>query len=1083
MDEVFEYTPPRAMYSHQRILYNKYQIPEMFNDCYTIIENNITLFENYGSGWILDRVIGTDIHVGKYKPLSGGCSIQIPERFVRKKCLINVVNNDNLCFKWAVLSILHIVKQNPHRPSSYKKFENLYDFNCIEFPVSVKSFPIFEDKNNIALNIFCHSEIDGVYPYYISKFNYGSHKKVDLLLLTDNHNHFHYTGIRSISKLLGKSNCHAKQLCYFCMQRFNTTETLMKHVDDCKQHKYQKILLPKSNEEGEPPKVSFKNFRNQLKAGFVVYADFESILSKRARKRLFKKTNTLIQTSHLPCGFSYAVVNDNGKLIRKKVYRGSDCVDLFLTEIQKISNLVMLKYSRIKDLDMSERDEDKFKHQRKCHICKRVFLRDETRVRDHCHLSGRFRGAAHQDCNLNFKQQVTLPVILHNFRGYDSHLIMKGFKNFGTNFNVIPSNSEKYTSITVDNITFLDSLQFLPHSLEKLVKSLESYGEGAFNILEQCFSKSECELLKRKGVYPYSYMESFKRFEETKLPDKKHFFVLTQNEHISNKDYKHAQNVFNFFKMGNLGDYHDLYLLTDSLLLACVFENFRTLCLKHYELDPVHYVSAPGIAWDAALKMTGVELEQMTDINMYLLMEKGIRGGISMISKRKSCANNHYMLTHNPALPSKYIMYLDCVNLYGGALRDPLPVGSFKWLTKSEIEELKISDIGDFDEFGYALEVTLEYPKELHDEHNDYCLAVDKMRVPSEQLSSYQKELLNDSSMKYNEKITKLIPHLGIHKNYVVHYRNLKYYLEKGLKLKKVHKVLKFRQKDWLRKFIDFNTQQRMVATSKIEDDLFKLFNNSVFGKTMQNNRKHMVVKIVNNPGEAVKLIRSPQFNRFDVLDDNLCTFLMHKKTVLLDRPIYCGFACLDLSKLIMYKFHYDKMKLWYGNKAQLLMTDTDSLCYEIETKDVYYDLSYHIDDFDFSEYDKAHPLFSEKNKRVVGKMKDEAHGTIIEEFVGLGAKSYSMIGTGVEKQSAKGVPRAVKEKLLKHEWYDRVITKQAQVYCTSASIRSRKHEIATQVQTKSAIHGFDSKRYIRNCGIQTYAWGHYKIQKMCNMA
>jgi hypothetical protein len=744
--------------------------------------------------------------------------------------------------------------------------------------------------------------------------------------------------------------------------------------------------------------------------------------------------------------------------------------------MHKISNIVVQRYTLFKELNLSEEEEKLFQSLTKCHICNKEVERGEIRVRDHCHLTNKFRGLSHQECNLNYKQKLTLPVFLHNFRGYDSHLIMQGFKNNGTNFRVIPSNTEKYISITVDNITFLDSLQFLPHSLDSLVESLKKDADKAFDIMHQCFSKEKCELLKRKGVYPYEYFDSTKKFTKCHLPEKKQFFSSVRNEHISDEDYEYAQKIFEFFEMKNLGDYHDLYLLTDSVLLACVFEKFRSLCLRYYELDPVYYLSAPGIAWDAALKMTEVELEQFTDIDMYLFMEKGIRGGISTITKRKVIANNKYMTSYDPNKPSSYILYLDMNNLYGVSLRDFLPVGSFRWLNNKEIEQLDLNEYDDNGRKGLALEVTLEYPQELHDEHNDYCLAVEKICIAEKNLSPYQKSLLTNCELKYNEKIPKLIPHLGTHKKYVVHYRNLKYYLEKGLILKKVHRALKFKQAAWLRKFIDFNTEKRRLSKSKVETDLFKLFNNSVFGKTMQNNRKQMIIKIVNTGEEAQRLIRRPEFQKYNVINDNLCTFVMQKRVVNLDRPIYCGFACLDLSKLFMYQFHYEKMKRWYGKKLGLLMTDTDSLCYEVETDDVYLDLAKHKKYFDFSEYKETHPLYSTENSFVVGKMKDEAKGEIIERFVGLGAKTYSMIGNNVFRRKAKGVVQKVKEKLLKHEKYERVIDYQSQYVYRAPTIRSSNHQLRTLAIVRTAIHGFDSKRYLRMCGIKSYAWGHYKI-------
>ena len=198
--------------------------------------------------------------------------------------------------------------------------------------------------------------------------------------------------------------------------------------------------------------------------------------------------------------------------------------------------------------------------------------------------------------------------------------------------------------------------------------------KDAFKKVKKHYAEDKLSLLTRKGIYPYDYMNSPEKLKETKLPPKDAFYSRLNGVGISDEDYAHAQNVWETFEMKNLKDYHNLYNQVDVLLLADVFENFGDICIKNYYLDPAHYYTAPGLAWDAALKVTEIELELLSDINMLLMVEKGIRGGVSMVSNRYGKSNDKYMGDkYDPNEPTKYITYLDANNLYGWGMSKPLP--------------------------------------------------------------------------------------------------------------------------------------------------------------------------------------------------------------------------------------------------------------------------------------------------------------------------------------------------------------------------------------------------------------------------
>ena len=1063
---------------------------ELYNEMVDEIEEEFQKVNNReGSGWTFLVVIKLVLHVTKWEPIYGSSYMPLDPYLENKKAIINMKNEDDKCFMWCVLRALYPKDKNAERiDKDLKSKQDIINMKDIHYPVSLKAIDHFEHLNpNISISVLGYNKEDRVFPLRISKYT-GCDYDIVLLLLKEAEKgengeikeKTHYTLVKNTSSLISSqinNHEHKRHLCLNCFNSFNTSESLNKHKEYCYENKSVKIKMPPKNTY-----LRFKNFLYSEKAPFAVYADFESLIKPLDNCDPDpNKSYTKKYQKHEPISFSYyiAVNGDFFKPVLRKYTKtkpeDADAMDIFIKwleeDVKDIANI------EPKEMIFTEEDTKHFNNASDCWICGEELGND--RVRDHCHFTGRYRGAAHNKCNLKYRKPKNISVFFHNLSGYDSHLFIKklGTPNKNENIKCIPNNEEKYISFTKTIITgqytnkkgeikdktfdivFKDSLKFMSSSLGVLVNNLP-----AFKILLKYFTPKQAEILKQKGFYPYEYMDSEEKFNDTKLPPREVFYSKLSGKGITEKDYKHAGDVWNSFKMKTFKEYHELYNITDVLLLADVFENFRDLCLKIYGLDPVYYFTAPGLAWDACLKITDIDLELLSDPNMLLMFEKGIRGGISIISNRYGEANNKYMRKgFNKNKPSKYLMYLDVNNLYGCGMSEKLPTHGFKWLSCGEMKKLFNNQVLQvWEKIPCILEVDLEYPENLHDLHNDYPFCPERVECKN--------------------GVEKLIPNLRDKKKYIIHYKNLIQCLRAGMKLKKIYRGIKFVESEWMKPYIDKNTNLRAMAKNNFDKDFFKLMNNSVFGKTMENLRNRVDVKLVNTKEKLRKLVAKPNLRSPPkIFSENLVSVHMRKTSLLMNKPVYLGMCILDLSKIIMYDFHYNYIKSKYADKAKLLFTDTDSLMYEIETEDFYKDISGDVKDrFDTSDYPENHPsgIPTGENKKVLGMMKDETAGKIIKEFVGLRSKLYSFVmDDGGETKKCKGIKKQVVERSIRHEHYKTCLTTGKELLRKQNILRSYNHEVYTEEVNKVALSALDDKRHILSDGMDTLALGHYKIK------
>ena len=860
--------------SKPQILINNISINESYDIAKHQILTFIAQWISHGSGWIISSVDNLYINIIKYEPLKGSSYIELPKELRNSsKGLINIQNKDDKCFLYCHIRHLNPQNKYPQRVKKCdKSFINKLNYNGIDFPVNINQYNKIEKQNNININVFAY-ENKKPYPIYISNEKNENH--IEMLLLTKNDKK-HYVLIKDFNKFMFNQtkNRNKKHFCLSCLQCFSSERVLNDHKNICLViNKTQAIKMP----DEENNILNFKNYYKQQKVPFVIYADFEAITEKiHGCMKNDDKSFTEEYQKHIDCSYGYKVVCCYDDKFSKpvQIYRGKDAAYKFLEKmLDEVRHCKKIVKHFNKALIMTKDETIKFKKATKCHICNKKYNEKDIKVRDHCHITGKYRGSAHQDCNLQLKidaNKLKIPVIFHNLKNYDSHFIIQNigklvknhtFKNekgeiIQMKINLIPNNMEKYMSFMIgNNLLFIDSFQFMNSSLDKLVSNLP---KESFKYTSELYKDKQFDLMCKKGVYPYDYMDSFEKFDTT-LPSKEEFYNILNDEHITDEKYQHAKTVWNTFDLKNMGQYHDLYLKTDVLLLADIFENFRNTCFEYYNLDACWYFSSPGLSFDSMLKMTDINLELMTDIDMHLFIESGLRGGISYIANRYSKANNKYIKEYNENLPSKYIMYLDANNLYGYAMCQYLPTGNFKWLNKNQIDKLDLTKYNETSKKGLILEVDLEYPKKLHNHHNDYPLACEKIKVTKNMLSNYCKNI----ATKYNISsgiVDKLIPTLSNKEKYVIHYRNLQLYTSLGLKITKIHRALEFDQSPWLKKYIDFNTNKRTNAKNSFEKDFFKLMNNSVFGKTMENVRKRIDVRLITDKKKLLKMAAKPSY-------------------------------------------------------------------------------------------------------------------------------------------------------------------------------------------------------------------------------
>ena len=1095
------------------------QIEDFYQISSHEIVKSIAEWQTRGTGWRVKEILSLHVETSRYKPNHGSSYLKTPKKIGAKGAIVNVINRDSRCFEYSILAAMHYDEIKSLYKKTYRYHPSYFsewigkelDMSGLSEPVEIDEIGIFEKNNQMSVNVWLVEENGvSVDPLRISEVQNDSWKKIDLLLIEGKEN-CHYTWIKDLNRLLrDPNNTHKKHFCRNCGtgfdKRYLTAEKLELHKRSCNAKDAQRVRIVKDKV------VKFTNWAQTLEAPVAIYADFECFNKKisscepppkkKSRKGgEVENSFTEMKTLHEVSGYAFTVVSPHypGQTFYYRASEGGmNAAEHFLQSVEKESLKIQewIKTNKKKMNPLSAAEVTKHRASTHCHICKSRFLdivlkrpegyfpnNPETKIRDHDHFTGEYRGPAHNHCNLMYRTVKKIPLFIHNLKGYDATLIMQQIHTTGLQPSVLARNLENFISFDIGLISFRDSFQHLATSLATLVTNLKKnlsnnelkvkfsnlwkyFSTKYPNLDEKCF-----ELLTRKLPFPYAYFDTVDCFKEEKLPAIEMFRNDLTGEELAMDEYIFLQDLWKKFGLVNLGELQDLYVVVDTLLLADVFENYRKVALATYRLDPAHFMTAPSLSWSAALLYTGVQLEIPQEPEMHDFIDLGIRGGVSQVSQCHAEANNLYMgEEYDPQKPDTYIMQMDCNNLYGKAMMQHLPRGKFEWAAKAELEdtdtvEKKIRDWPDDAPRGCILEVDLDYPHELFEKHDGLPLAPENAVIDKSMLTSYQLQMGKAFDAKIGGK--KLCLSLTDKKNYITHYRNLKYYLSKGLRLRKVHQALMFEQSDWLKGYVELNTSMRKTAPSQFQQDFAKLMNNSFFGKTAENKRNHSDVRVTANLKTAQKILAKPRVRRWKGYG-NHAAFLLKKTSVVLDRPRYVGFSILELSKLELYGFHYDYIiPIFGGSNVKTCHLDTDSFTYHIESpQDVYDVLKDHGEMMDFSNYPDGHRCRADTNKLQPGYWKDEAHSRVIRDFIGLRAKMYSILYCGgEEKKTAKGVLSTVRKSQLRHEQYRRSLFEEEQMTHRGNKILKKDNQLYTVSMAKSSLCPFNDKIRIERCG------------------
>ena len=1099
------------------------------------IANQFDDFAQNGSGWVLAECETAELEIGECLPLSGGSAggcymLHLVRKGRRRngvarheieelgeRVVLGSEGDDHRCFYRALAACLLFTASGKVPTLEEIRVyleENVHE--VVSGAVEVKHIARIEEANahlDVAVNVICQSEDGDFFPVRASRRVDAKHVVNMLLFHTAAAGeeeeeseqgrtppHCHFAWVQNLPQFLGSKGRTPKHFCMNCFNSFTRESTLRMHVAWCHEKNAQRLILP---DQGDT--IEFLPKNKSVLAPFCFVYDFECYMARPSRacrcsteEELTRCTHkSKVVAEHVPFAYSYLLFDREGKVLEDRCYIGEDCAEHFITLLLDMEKqyLGALRYGG-HPLQMTEEDERAFQAAVDCYLCNKPMAPGD-KCRDHCHLGGNFLGAAHNRCNFLRREAFSMVGFAHNQAHYDGNIIVRAVadrlkrdKNSKILLNAIPLNGEHFKCLRLNSTTLLDSLSFLGDSLEKLVETLVA-SKHDFPLLKQWLPEDRTrQLLLRKGVYPYEMIDGLEVLNNTKsLPPRDRFYSNLTGSGIAAEEHAYAGKVWETFGCRSLRDYTELYCRTDTYLLAEAITELRGRVYNEFELDICHYLSLPQLSKDMFLKSSGAQIELVSDADMIEFFRANIRGGLSYVNQRYTSSKEESRRKGRKV----HTLYSDANNLYGAAMRLPLPVGDYMWHTAKEMEALDPNrDFSFKNDRGYVCEVTLEYPPELHELHSSFPLAPHQMTITEKHLSPYARRVKRLLTGESKHKSSKLTSTFLPRERYVCHGANLRLYLDLGLRVVEWHRGVSFKQAPFIRDYIEMCARKRAAAPTKSMANFFKLAANSLYGKWIEDALKRMDAKFCMDREAALRCNTDPRLKATKILSEELTIAFLSKKAVQMRQSWPVGFSILELSKYIMQSLYYYEIMPRFGNKVSVLVSDTDSFILQVPAETPDSAMTILRDIMDFSNYDPDHPLYDDSRKNRPGLLKNELPGWIITETVGIRAKTYAlkMRRKKTKKQQrrskserkvesrCKGVKKSVRKSIHFNAFKRAVLGQRPLLHeIEQYTLQSKTFQNRTMRSKKIAFSSFDDKRYLL-CAVHSVPYGSRLIRE-----
>jgi hypothetical protein len=1083
-------------------------LPDIYDRQMNIILNKIKEFEDNGSDWVFKEPLKFTMRLILYHSSFSNSKIYIPtpDWLKDRKAVINIKNTDDNCgYKSIYRALCPDKYRHDYRDVSMDVVNEYFRSNNIDVSMFSQGFVYeafrkFEEVNKIGINVYYigmngpeETEQDYV-SMYLGNKDFSEERIINLGYLEQD-GKSHFVIIKKLHLVLHEkyTNNHSC-VCSLCNHKYSRPESLLRHIRKYHENhnKLPDIKLPSK----DSPKAICKYDPEKPKwvqrsrwYPFVVYADFEASNIRYDDGTVVQVPNSytmispeLLDVKHTPLKLQTCI----------KRFHSSDPDKLMLRFVEDLYNLHTSHLYKLQEHpnvpELTEEEQKIYDETKECPNCNRVFGNKYNgqvlrKVRHHDHITGKFISALCIKCNFNecwknFKTRV----VFHNLKGYDSHFLIRyAFKYICKEGCVdddkpkkdqqywIGKSMEKFSYIGFGPYIFMDSYCHLSSSLDRLVQQLKA-ANVKFELCDK-FNVPEC--LRKKLLYPYSAVSDIEEmFDKSPILPIEAFYNDLKGKPCKQHRYDSYLQLVKERNYKNFGELHYDYLLSDVVLLAEVFTHYRKVCMENYSLDPAQFPTSPSFTIANFLKRSRVELELITDIDMFHFISSALRGGM--------CSVGEINFSNVYNRKGYHIIGFDMNSLYPTVMRFPLPKGEFQWVSVDEgirmLSEYKLTE----SEYGYYLEVDIEVPKEIHD-----------------YVSAYP--LFPERSEKFGNK---LVATLYPKKNYVSHIANLQLGLDLGYKITNVHRVLKFRQERFMKDYIDhLCAERKKYPKGTFYNEYYKLLANSLFGKTCENPYKYRKFRFATGYQESIRLLNNNRLRNFHKLKSNdkpLVLAELDQDEIYYDKPMIIGATILELSKWYMQYCYYFALKVYYGDRMKFIYTDTDSLVLELQTEDPEKDIrSEDLSCWFENKDNKGTPgvlkiekkciefkAFCPKHYYYISNMTEDERRFLIEK-----AKKKNMSRDEINyisnikykfNEAFKGIPKHARTKISDKDIEDHLKKNSpkepgTKVF-TSKQIRSKKHEIFVVNQTKE-INDNDDKRYYLEDGIHTLAWGHYRIE------